>query len=109
MEVIEPRRLKRKSAHRCSALQTRVKRRGPKKTASSGPERRTSPLLQVYRESPVSHASILRRIAARLKKVEDDLAAVVEVYSDPASTLRTRLDNHPAPQDVVLSPIHETG
>src|SRR5215208_1312199 len=71
MEVIEPRRLKRKSTHRCSALQTRVKRRGPKKTASSGPERRTSPLLQVYSESPVSHASILRRIAAKQERARN--------------------------------------
>jgi hypothetical protein len=63
----------------------------------------------VYSDQASSHASILRRIAARLKKVEDDLAAVVQVYSDPASSLRTRLHNHPAPQDVVLSPVHETG
>jgi hypothetical protein len=63
----------------------------------------------VYGDQASSHASILRRIAARLKKAEDDLAAVVQVYSDPASTLRTRLHNHSAPQDVVLSPMHETG
>jgi hypothetical protein len=66
-------------------------------------------LCQVYSDQASSHASILRRIAARLKKAEDDLAAVVQVYSDPASSLRTRLHNHPAPQDVVLSPMHETG
>jgi hypothetical protein len=63
----------------------------------------------VYSDQASSHASILRRIAARLKKAEDDLAAVVEVYSDPASSLSTRLHNHPAPQDVVLSSMHETG
>jgi hypothetical protein len=70
---------------------------------------RPAALCQVYSDQASSHASILRRIAARLKKVEDDLAAVVQVYSDPASSLRTRLHNHPAPQDVVLSPMHETG
>ncbi len=38
-----------------------------------------------------------------------DLAAVVQVYNDLASSLRTFLYNYPAPQDVVLTPIHETG
>jgi len=38
-----------------------------------------------------------------------DLAAVVQVYSDLASSLRTFLYNHSAPQNVVLTPIHETG
>jgi hypothetical protein len=34
--------------------------------------------------------STARMIAARLKKVEDDLAAVVQVYSDPAALLYAR-------------------
>jgi len=38
----------------------------------------------VYSDQASSNASILLRIAARLKKVEDDLAAVVQVYSDPS-------------------------
>ena len=66
-------------------------------------------LCQVYSHQASSHASTQRRIAARLKKAEDDLAAVVQVYSDPASSLRTRLHNHLAPQDVVLSRMRETG
>ena len=37
-----------------------------------------------------------------------DLAAEVEVYSDPASALRTMAHNHPASQDVGLTPIQET-
>jgi len=37
-----------------------------------------------------------------------DLAAEVEVYSDPASALRTMAHNHPAAQDVGLPPIQET-
>ena len=37
-----------------------------------------------------------------------DLAAEVEVYSDPASTLRTMAHNHPASQDVGLPPIQQT-
>ena len=37
-----------------------------------------------------------------------DLAAAVEVYSDPASALCTMAHNHPASQDVVLTPIQKT-
>ena len=37
-----------------------------------------------------------------------DLAAEVEVYSDPASALRTMAHNHPASQDVVMTSIQET-
>src|SRR5215210_1774055 len=42
-----------------------------RKDHRSGPERRTSPLLQVYSESPVSHASILRRIAAKQERARN--------------------------------------
>jgi hypothetical protein len=37
-----------------------------------------------------------------------DLAAAVEVYSDPASALCTMAHNHPASQDVGLTPIQKT-
>jgi hypothetical protein len=37
-----------------------------------------------------------------------DLAAEVEVYNDPASALHTMAHNHPASQDVGLTPIQET-
>jgi len=37
-----------------------------------------------------------------------DLAAEVEVYSDPASALRTMAHNHPASQDVGLTAMQET-
>ena len=37
-----------------------------------------------------------------------DLAAAVEVYSDPASTQRMMAHNHPASQDVGLTAIQET-
>jgi hypothetical protein len=39
---------------------------------------RPAALCQAYSDQASSHASILRRIAARLKKAEDDLAAVVK-------------------------------
>jgi len=44
----------------------------------------------VQSDQASSQASTQRRIAARLKKVEDDLAAVVQVYSDPAALLYAR-------------------
>jgi hypothetical protein len=37
-----------------------------------------------------------------------DLAAEMEVYNEPASALRTMAHNHPASQDVGLTPIQET-
>jgi hypothetical protein len=37
-----------------------------------------------------------------------ELAAAVEVYSDRAPTLRTMAHNHPASQDVGLTPVQET-
>jgi hypothetical protein len=37
-----------------------------------------------------------------------DLAAVVEVYSDLAAVLRTKLHNLPEPQGVVLSAMHKS-
>jgi hypothetical protein len=37
-----------------------------------------------------------------------ELAAAVQVYSDPAPTLRTMAHNHPASQDVGLTPVQET-
>jgi hypothetical protein len=44
----------------------------------------------------------------RSSKTDVELAAEVQVYSDPASTLRTMAHNHSASQDVVLTPIQET-
>jgi hypothetical protein len=44
----------------------------------------------------------------RSSKTDVELAAGVQVYSDPASTLRTMAHNHPASQDVGLTPIQET-
>ena len=37
-----------------------------------------------------------------------ELPAGVQVYSDPAPTLRTMAHNHPASQDVGLTPVQET-
>ena len=37
-----------------------------------------------------------------------ELAAGVQVYSDPAPTLHTMAHNHPASQDVGLTPVHAT-
>jgi hypothetical protein len=44
----------------------------------------------------------------RSSKTDVELAAAGQVYSDPASTLRTLAHNHPASQDVGLTPIQET-
>jgi hypothetical protein len=44
----------------------------------------------------------------RSSKTDVELAAAVQVYSDPACTLRTRAHNHSATQDVGLTPIQET-
>jgi hypothetical protein len=44
----------------------------------------------------------------RSSKTDVELAAAVQVYSDPASTLRTMAHNHPASQDVGLTTIQET-
>jgi hypothetical protein len=44
----------------------------------------------------------------RSSKTDVELAAGVQVYSDPATILRTMAHNHPASQDVGLTPIQET-
>jgi hypothetical protein len=44
----------------------------------------------------------------RSSKTDVELAAGVQVYSDPASTLRTMAHKNPASQDVGLTPIQET-
>jgi hypothetical protein len=44
-------------------------------------------------------------LSAILDKTDVDLAAVVQVNSEWASTLRTTAHNHPASLDVVLTPI----
>jgi hypothetical protein len=44
----------------------------------------------------------------RSSKTDVELAAGVQVYSDPASTLRTMAHNHSASQDVVLTAIQQS-
>jgi hypothetical protein len=44
----------------------------------------------------------------RSSKIDVELAAAVQVYSDQVSPLRTRAHNHSATQDVGLTPIQET-